>query len=196
MSQREIFDEEEKERRERKARKLLSDFGNAIDVMWKTKRERILEIAKEFDKAGTFKGREKFICIEITKGLRPQIESGAVSIEQIYYALPLKYKLRRGGPGISRNSKIELAKDLPLMEVELIEKVAGLDFQDIRQMSISQFIQKYREIYLHTLQTMSNDEVHYQALLLDYLHPMTRDMLELTERTRSEMKKKSDMAGV
>lgn len=82
---------------------------------------------------------------------------------------------------------------LPIMEIELIEKVAALDFQHIRNMSIPEFIRKYREIYLHTLQTMSDDEVHYQALVLDYLYPMARDMLELTEKHRAKMKKKSDM---
>jgi hypothetical protein len=85
---------------------------------------------------------------------------------------------------------------LPSMEVELMEKVAALDFQDIRQMDVPTFISKYREIYLHTLQTMSDDDVHYQALVLNYLYAMVKDMLELTEKRRSDMKKRNEMAGV
>ena len=84
---------------------------------------------------------------------------------------------------------------LPGMEVELLERVAALDFQHIRQMDIPEFIRKYRDIYLHTLQTMPDDDVHYQALILNYLYPMVRDMLELTENRRSQMNKKNQMTG-
>ncbi|HET7345604.1 MAG TPA: hypothetical protein VFJ05_07005 [Nitrososphaeraceae archaeon] len=82
---------------------------------------------------------------------------------------------------------------IPTLSVALMEEVSGLDFQQIRQMDIKTFLKKYKEIYLRTLATMSDDDVHYQALLLNYLYPMVRDMLELTENRRAQMKKKNDM---
>jgi hypothetical protein len=91
------------------------------------------------------------------------------------------------------NWKRLLREDLPTMEVEFIERVSGMDFQHIRKMDIPTFIRKYREMYLSTHHTMCDDDVHYHALILNYLYPMVRDMLELTETRRAEMKKKEEL---
>jgi galactose-1-phosphate uridylyltransferase len=106
-----------------------------------------------------------------------------------------KRKKKNSAFSFSKKEKEYLLPEesIPRMAVEFMEKVAVLDFQQIRQMDVNTFTQKYREMYLHTLTTMSDDDVHYQALILDYLYPMVRDMLELTERHRAEMKKKNEM---
>lgn len=155
-------------------------------------KQQALKAAKELDQAGIVDKED--ICLEIIKQLREEINNGLVSTDTIRAWLPEQYKHNTGpkGPRIGNNQ----LKDLPTQEIELIERIAALDFQHIRQMHIRTFIAKYRENYLHTLQTMPDDEVHYQALILGYLHPMARDMLEATETRRAEMKKKDEMSSV
>jgi hypothetical protein len=190
MSEQTLTDEEI-ERKQAKFKKEIDKLREAIRLQYKMIKEQALKAAEALEKSGTVEAR--MIAMEIIKQLRPEIENELVSVRTIYTWLPDKYKQLPGhGRGSARMHWFP-GKDLPTLEVELIEKVSGLDFQHVRQMSINEFIQKYREIYLHTLQTMSDDEIHYQALILDYLYPMARDMLEITEKHRAEIKKKSEM---